>query len=58
VAEEMCIFQEKWAFKYLFLSVETIAVMKVRNLKKHCQTEHASKYNDLEGHFQSDNIKS
>jgi hypothetical protein len=53
VTEEMRVFQENCALKYLFVSKEAVAMINGYNLKRHCETERASKYHDLEGHFQS-----
>jgi hypothetical protein len=63
VAEEMRICQEKWAPEYFFMEFkqkalclickDKVTVMKNYNLKRHYDTKHASKYNDLEGHFQT-----
>jgi hypothetical protein len=64
VTEEISVSQEKWALEYFvelnlkalcLICKEMVTVMK-DNFKRH-YTKHTTKYNDLEGHFQSDKLQ-
>lgn len=39
------------------ICIETVAVIKDYNLKRHYDTKHATKYNDSEGHFRLDKLQ-
>lgn len=63
---ECRIFQEKWSSSYLFTEVngepvclvcsQQVSVMKEYNLRRHYETLHADKYNNLQGQLRREKV--
>jgi hypothetical protein len=59
-------FQDRWTENYFFIEykrkpvclicLDTVSVFKEYNLKRHYDTKHAEKYENLQGHIRKDTV--